>query len=337
MKIISFRNKCRNRPGRFLSGNRKKAFLCGVMAVVGTMALNAEIIIKDNLKNNYPEVAANVAAASQLAYDNDKVGYYRYLADSKTDNMYVDIDVDGRRIGGGVAALGGDTMYIRDSFRADNDNLAYHEAWHRIQELKLPTIDKLLPPYYAVFMNMVREAGANWYQQIMEEDAGVFPKPAKPAGMSEQEFNNKRFNEFFLRFLSSETYLNFSIDGLKDSYCYGETPRTIDFPAAMNPEMIKYTVNLNGLMQLYMQAYLPDGVKLYHNAKHYLGTVFEPIATEFDAKRAAEGKTTIKNLNAALTESLDFKETLHTTKIIAYTPLVSEAELKKLDNALLKF
>jgi hypothetical protein len=308
-------------------GQHKKLFLCGIVALAGVMNLSAEVILKDNLKINHPEIAAKFETASRVAYENDTVGFYRHLVDSKTDNMYVDVDMDGSIIGAGNASMSGDTMYIRTNFKEVNSDLVYHEAWHRIQELKMPRIDNLLPPYYAVFLNMVREAGANWYQKIIEEKTGLLPQPTIPDGMTEVEFNSQRFNKWFIEFLGAENYLADSLDGLVNAYKIRKIGKNTYAPGILNPDYLKYVENADVLMQEYMKQYSPDGIVFEQGLGDYL-TMFDPILRKFDEKRLAEGQVTFSQIMQDLRASLDGYAALPVKR---YSAGLSDTGRSKLD------
>ncbi len=322
------REEIRKLPLKFNNlGQHKKLFLCGIVALAGVMNLSAEVILKDNLKINHPEIAAKFETASRVAYENDTVGFYRHLVDSKTDNMYVDVDMDGSIIGAGNASMSGDTMYIRDYFSERNSNLVYHEAWHRMQELKMPRIDNLLPPYYAVFLNMVREAGANWYEKIIAEKVGFLPQPTIPEGMTEAEFNSQRFNKYFIEFLDSENYLADSLDGLAFTYRTRKAGKYTYVPAILNPDYLKYVENANVLMQEYMKQYSPDGVVFEQGLGDYL-TMFDPILRKFDEKRVALGQVSFAQIMQDLRASLDGYAALPTKR---YNMSLSDVSESKLD------
>jgi hypothetical protein len=287
--------------------------------------LSSEIILKPNV-DNYPQAKENIIASIKEAYETDIDGFFRQLQDSKTDTMFVDIDNE--VVGNNAAAFAGDTLYVKNNFTKSSSSI-YHEAWHSTQDLRMPRIDKLLPPYYAMYMNMVREAGANWVDTLIFEITHPEEAPKIPAGMTAEEFNHQRFNNFFEEFLNSQGYLSDSLDNLTNAKTYNirKIGKNNYVPNMLVPDNVKYLDNIDGIMTAYMQAYLPDNYKLDHNLDYYL-KLFEPILTKFDETRVSQQKTTFADLNNTLNKSIDIIPTLQNKK---YGLGMSEKDLAKLD------
>jgi len=327
---------------RLLSTNFKRKFGCGVLfASLALAQLSAEIFLKPNV-DNFPQAKANILASIDEAYKNDTEGYFKHLVDSKTDNMFVDIDVNNKVIGAGVAALQGDTAYYRDTAKKDA-GVIYHEAEHYSQDLKLPSIDNILPPFYAMYLGIVREAGGNWQQLMMAEKVGLKKAPPIPEGMTAEEFNNQRFNKFFEEFLNDQDYLTRSLDSLSGSnnpYKLQKFPwGDYKLPAILTPgQSFLSTDNIYEVLDVYMGkvdsniSYLPTNVKLDHNAEFYYNQLFKNIIANFDKSRKAEGKSTVEDLNNQFLATVAKTKTILADSSInaEYTYLLTPSDITKL-------
>jgi hypothetical protein len=324
----------------------KKLFACGLLMVAGGLTrLEAEIIFKDNV-DNYPQVKANLQQAIATVYANDEVGYFRHLQDSPTDHMYVDVDSEYVRrytdSNAHEAALfdGESTMFVREDFQASHYRSTYHEAWHRMQVDRAPNIYRILPPFYAVLINMLQEAGAVWYETQIYEKLNPSARAAQPAGMSEEAFRNLRFNQFFETFMRERTdYLDGAIDNFKDNYNVQESSASILLPSVFDKNAAKYNGNLealNRLLQVYIDAYLPDEVKL-NKTPEQLTEFFVPIIASHDLQREARGQVSVRRLNQILMNvavEAAQKQTAALNKVIKPTPNLTIDTRERLDTLL---
>jgi hypothetical protein len=187
-------------------------------------------------------------------YANDEAGYFHHLHDSPTDHMYV--DVNNNEVGNATAifSYGDNTMFVRENF-AEVSDTPYHEVWHRMQMDRAPNIYKILPPFYAVLINMLEEVGTNWYDLQIYERINPGEQVAKPAGMSEDDFRNLRFNQFFDTFMQTHAdYLDGAINNFKNNYGVRETSKYIVPPPILDITAVKYNgdlVALNRILQIY--------------------------------------------------------------------------------------
>jgi hypothetical protein len=280
----------------------KKLFACGLLIAAGGLArLGAEIIFKDNV-DNYPQAKANLQQAIATAYANDEAGYFRHLHDSPTDHMYV--DVNNNQVGNATAifAPSDNTMFVRENF-AEACDTPYHEAWHRMQMDRAPNIHRILPPFYAVLINMLQEAGAVWYETQIYEKVNSGKRATKPAGMSEDDFRNQRFDQFFETFMQTRIdYLDGAINNCKDNYEVRENSKYIVPPQILEKTAAQYNGNLevlNRILQVYINAYLPDEVRL-NKTPEQLIAFFAPIIANYDIQREARGQVSVRQLNQKL-------------------------------------
>jgi hypothetical protein len=193
-------------------------------------------------------------------------------------------------------------MFVRENF-AEACDTPYHEAWHRMQMDRAPDIYRILPPFYAVLISMLQEAGAHWYDLQIYEKVNPNERAAKPAGMSEEAFSNQRFNQFFETFMQTRVdYLDYAINYFKDNYDVRETSKYIVPPQILEKTAARYNGNLealNHLVQVYINAYLPDEVRLNKTPEQLL-SFFAPIIANYDIQREARGQISVRQLNQKL-------------------------------------
>jgi hypothetical protein len=265
----------------------------------GLMPARAAIIFKDNAYN-YPRVQEAIAAAIRIAYDNDDAGYFRYLHDSEEDHLYV--DVNNRIVGDSVAVLANNTMVFKTDAHRDmlmTITAVYHEAWHRIQGLRAPDIESILPPFYAVLLRMISEVGANWYDEYLYKklNPGEDPIP------TDQKAKNQRFNEYLIDFLQNRTdYLNYSVDSVAHNYEINEEEHSINLPAILHPEFSRYLQDersLHNIIRAYLKVYLPGDVVLEKGVEEIIA-IFKPVIARLDRSRASQHRVTIRALNNTL-------------------------------------
>ena len=209
--------------------------------------------------------------------------------------------------------------------------IAHEAGGHAYYDVMVPFIDRILPPRYAVATAMIREINGFLNEAIAAvrlEDRYTITETitSKPPietnpimylyklrkyiadtrpGLSEAAVWEAACNEFAMGFTAHEPYLEFAIEDLPlQFYELMYVDNQYYTPPVFNRASSHYMANLDYIMQKYLEAAMPPGVKLTIDTGVFLRELSGNIDL-VDKKRAVQNKKTCAWVDSIFKKTMD--------------------------------
>ena len=218
--------------------------------------------------------------------------------------------------------------------------IAHEAGGHAYFDTKVPYIDDILPPRYAVVMTMIREVCGMLHQMKeaarhygydditetiterppFEDDVfAYFYKTRKyfadtQPGLSEAALWQAACNEFAIGFTARKSYLNRGINSLLPQLYQlieinNKANTTYYTPPVLNRRSSHYMANINAIMRKYLEAAMPPGVQLTLDVDLFLRELSRNIDI-VDKEREAQGQSTCAFFDGLLAQEVKHVESL---------------------------